>query len=384
MAEVVDRFIGNRVVHHGPGASATLDHEISKRRGRRVGVLTDPGVVKAGVCDSVLGGIKGDVFCFDEIQSEPNYGQVNTCVEYLKKKRCDMVVGLGGGSVLDCAKMAAVMTKNPGEVPDYFGTDLVPNPGLPVVAIPTTAGTGSEVSPASVFVDPKDQVKKGVRSEFMVPEVAILDPSLTSGLPQSLTASTGIDALTHAIEAYTSLHATLISDIFAERSIRLIGEHLRVAYANGKDLSARYGMLMGSFFAGVAFGTAGVGAVHAIAHTLGGTHKVPHGLANALLLPYVMGFNRIGCRERFLQIASLLGERVEDLSLDGGAHRAVEAVQKLCQDVGIPRRLSELEIPEDSIDLIARRSIETGGRILVNNPRVLRIEDAKQILEAAY
>jgi alcohol dehydrogenase class IV len=361
-----------------------LDGEIRKLGGTCVGLITDPGVVKAGICKRVLEGVNAEVFSYEGVEPEPSCELMDGCVGFLREKGCDLVVGLGGGSAMDCAKMAALLMKNTGKVTDYFGADRVPNPGLPVIAIPTTAGTGSEASPGCVFVDPKDGVKKGVRSDFIIPEVAILDPLLTLGLPQGLTASTGVDALTHSIEVYTSLRANLISDMVAEKSIRLIGDHLRVAYSNGNDVSARYGMLMASFLGGVTLASSNVGAVHVLAHTLGGIHKIPHGIANAVFLPYVMEFNRMACRERFARIASFLGECVEGLSLDMASKGAVESVRNLTQDVGIPQRLRDLNIPEDSIDLIAERSIETGQRLLVNNPRVMSVEEAKELLRKAY
>jgi alcohol dehydrogenase class IV len=384
MGEVVNKYLCNNVVHHGPGALSMLDGEIHKFGGARVGLVTDPGVVKAGILQRVLDAANVEIFSYEDVEPEPTYELIDGCVEVLRKKGCDLVIGLGGGSAMDCAKMAAVLMKNTGKVTDYWGADRVPNPGLPVIAIPTTAGTGSEASPACVFVDPEDGVKKGVRSDFIIPEVAILDPLLTLGLPQGLTASTGVDALTHAIEVYTSLRANLISDMVAEKSIRLIGGHLRVAYSNGNDVSARYGMLMASFLGGICLASSNVGAVHVIAHTLGGIYKVPHGIANALLLPYVMEFNRIACRERSAKIASFLGEGIEGLSLDTASQRAVECIKNLTRDVGIPQRLRDLNIPEDSIDLIAERSIETGQRLLANNPRAMSVEEAKEILRTAY
>jgi alcohol dehydrogenase class IV len=384
MSERVDRLVWNRFVHHGPGASADLETIIQKLGGSRAGLFTDPGVVRAGLSRHVLEKVKVEVFCFEEIEPEPSYQLIEGCVGFLNQKGCDVVVALGGGSAIDCAKMAAVMTKNPGKVTDYFGKDRVANPGLPVIAIPTTAGTGSEASPACVFRIPEDRVKRGLRSNFLVPEVVILDPVLTLGLPQSLTASTGMDALTHAIEAYTSLKANVVSNMLAEQSIRLIGRHLRIAYCNGNDLSAREAMLMASFLAGVAFASAGVAAVHALAHTVGGMYQVPHGVANALILPYVMEFNRIGCREEFARIASFLGEPVNGLSLDAASEKAVDSVWRLSQDLGIPGRLRDFDIPEGSIDLTAERAIEAEARLLGNNPRVFGLEEAKQILRRAY
>ena len=384
MSEGVDKLVWNRVVYHGPGASIHLEEAIRKLGGSRVGLFTDPGVVKAGISSHVLEGVKAEVFCFEEIEPEPSYPLIDRCVEFLKEKGCDVVVGLGGGSAIDCAKMTAVMMENKGKITDYIGKACLVNPGLPVIAIPTTAGTGSEATPACVFRVPEEKVKRGLRSDFILPEVAILDPVLTLGLPQSLTASTGMDALTHAIEAYISLNATMITNMFAERSIRLISDHLRVAHSNGNDLSARDGMLMGSFLAGVAFAAAGVAAVHALAHTLGGMHRIPHGLANSLLLPYVMEFNRTDCRKQLARIASFLGEQVDDLSPDVASRRAVEAVQRLSHDVGIPGHLRDLNIPKDSIDLMAERAIESEARLLVNNPRVFTVEDAKEVLRRAY
>jgi len=384
MADKIGKFLTTRIIHHGPGALGKLDGEIGRSGATRVGIVTDRGVVEAGIVERVLAEVKAATFTFDEVQPDPSYELVGRCVAFLKDTRCDLVIGVGGGSSMDTAKMAAVMMRNTGDVPDFFGRDRIPKPGLPVIAIPTTAGTGSEVSPAAVFVDPRDRSKKGVRSDFLLPEAAILDPVLTLTLPQPLTASTGIDALTHAIEAYSASQAALMSDLAAERSIQLIGGNLLSAYARGDDLSAREGMLMGSFLAGIALAVAGVGAVHALAHVLGGTHRIGHGVANALFLPYVMEFNRIGCREKYAKVAALLGERVEGLSLDDASLKAIESVRRLNRDLRIPQLLRDLQIPQDSLDLIAERCMETQGRILANNPRVLSLEEARQILRRAY
>ncbi len=384
MKEQVSKCSCAKVIHHGPGALSRLDEEIRKLNGSRVALVTDPGLVEAGVVDRVLECTKTELLVYQGVRPEPPYEVVHRCVDFLKENGCDLVIGLGGGSSMDVAKMAAVMMANVGRVSDYWGADRIPRPGLPIIAIPTTAGTGSEVSPAAVFVDPSDEAKKGVRSDFLLPEVAILDPVLTLGLPQLLTASTGMDALVHALEAYTSTKATLMSDAMAEQAIAVIGNNLRAAYARGNSLPARTSMLLGSLLAGMALGEAGVGAVHALAHVLGGRHGVGHGVANALFLPYVMAFNRIGCREKYAKVASLLGERVEGLSLDQASLAAVEAVRTLSGDLGIPQRLSDLGIPEDSLDLMAETSMQTQGRILANNPRVVSLSDAKRILREAY
>ena len=377
-------FMCARVIHHGPGALSHLEEEIGRLGGERPALVTDPGLVNAGIVDQVIESVKTRLFCFQDVQPEPPIGLVDRCADFLKDNQCDLVIGLGGGSSLDTAKMAAAMMGNVGRATDYWGAGRIPKPGLDVIAIPTTAGTGSEVTPAAVFVDPSDKAKKGIRSDFFLPEAAILDPVLTIGLPQPLTASTGMDALTHAIESYTSPRATVLSDLVAEKAIAMIGSNLPGAYANGAALSARDGMLLASLLAGMAIAAAGVGAVHALAHVLGGRHGIGHGVANALFLPHVMEFNRVGCRAQYARVAALLGEKVEGLSLDDASMKAVEAVRTLSQAVGVPQRLRDLSIPEDSLDAVAKGCIETQARILTSNPRVMSLEEAKEILRRAY
>lgn len=384
MTERVSKFITTQAVHHGPGALNQLSREVRKRSCRRVGIITDPSIAQVGILQRVRDILETDTFCFAEVIPEPPYELVDQCVSFLRGHQCDLVIGLGGGSSIDTAKMAAVMLNNTEEISEYFGVDKIPNPGIPVIAIPTTAGTGSEVSPAAVFTDSRDDTKKGVRTDFLLPAAAILDPEFTLSLPQKLTASTGIDALTHAIECYTAFNATLLSDLTAEKGMSLIGAHLRKAYADGRDMDARYGMLMGSYLAGIALAVANVGVVHALAQTIGGLYHIPHGIANALFLPYVMEFNRIACREKYARVAALMGESIGGLSLDDASLKAVKAVRRLTQDLKIPQRLRDLEIPEDAIELVPGRCLQTQGRIVVNNPRTLTLEEAREIVQAAY
>ncbi|MCE5265298.1 MAG: iron-containing alcohol dehydrogenase [Deltaproteobacteria bacterium] len=384
MTERVSKFITTQAVHHGPGALNQLSREVRKRSCQRVGIITDPSIAQVGILQRVRDILETDTFCFAEVIPEPPYELVDQCVSFLRGHQCDLVIGLGGGSSIDTAKMAAVMLNNTEKISEYFGVDKIPNPGIPVIAIPTTAGTGSEVSPASVFTDSRDDTKKGVRTDFLLPAAAILDPEFTLSLPQKLTASTGIDALTHAIECYTAFNATLLSDLAAEKGMSLIGTHLRKAYADGRDMDARYGMLMGSYLAGIALAVANVGVVHALAQTIGGLYHIPHGIANALFLPYVMEFNRIACREKYARVAALMGESIDGLSLDDASLKAVKAVRRLTQDLKIPQRLRDLEIPEDTIELVPGRCLQTQGRIVVNNPRTLTLEEAREIVQAAY
>jgi len=384
MAEQIGKFLTTQVIYHGPGALARLAGEIRKLGGKKVAILTDQGVAQAGLRDRVAAATEAAWCSFEGIPAEPPYEVVEQCVTKMRDEGCDLVVALGGGSVIDTSKMAALLMTNGGQVTDYFGVDKLPLPGLPVVAIPTTAGTGSEVSPACVFVDSRDHTKKGVRSDFVLPRAAILDPELTISLPPRLTASTGMDALTHAIECYTSPRATLINDLVAEKAIALIGENLRTAYARGEDVQARDGMLMGSLLAGMALAIANVGVVHALAQTIGGMVHVPHGVANALLLPHVMAFNRIGCRAKYARVAALLGERTEGLSLEDASLAAVSAVRRLAQDLHLPQRLRDVDVPEDLLQIVAQRCMETQTRIVTNNPRTVSEDDALELLKEAF
>jgi len=341
-------------------------------------------VARAGLVERALAGVTAQVGVFAEVEPEPPVTLVERAVAFIRAHEAQAVIGLGGGSSMDTAKMAALMMGNKGSVADYWGTDRVPHAGLPVIAIPTTAGTSSEISPAAVFVDPEAHTKKGVNCNLLLARVAILDPELTLGLPPALTASTGLDALTHAIEAYTSPRASLLTDGNAERGVQLIGEHLRRAYARGDDLEARTGMFAGCLFAGLALAEVNVGAVHGLAQALGGRHPVGHGLANALLLPHVMAFNRIACRAKYARVAELLGEYTEGLSLDEAAERAVEAVRRLTVELGIPQRLRDINVPRNLLDEVAQSAIDTQQRVMGNNPRAVSLDEARAILRLAW
>lgn len=380
----VTRFRTAPVVYFGPGAVSKLEGELQQLHAERVALFTDPGVEKAGLVQRVIAGLSSQVAVFADVVPEPPVALVDRAVAFIREQRAQAVIGLGGGSSMDTAKMAALMIGNRGTVTDYWGVDRVPNPGLPVIAIPTTAGTSSELSPAAVFIDPESHTKKGINSNLLLARVAILDPELTLGLPPNLTAATGMDALTHAIESYTSPRASLLTDGHAERGIQLIGQHLRRAVCRGDDLEARTGMLAGCFFAGLGLAEVNVGAVHGLAQALGGLFPIGHGLANALLLPYVMAANRIACREKYARTAELLGEATEGLSLDEASERSVEAVRRLTVEIGIPQRLRELNVPRNLLDDVAQSAIETQQRVMTNNPRLITLDEAKALLRAAW
>jgi alcohol dehydrogenase len=276
-----------------------------------------------------------------------------------------------------------VLATNPGSAEDYLGIEKIPNPGIPKIIIPTTAGTGSEVTNVAVLSLKAAHTKKGIVSRHLFADVAILDPELTVGLPPAVTAATGMDALTHAIEAYVSRFAQPLTDHFALEAIRLIGASLRTAVHNGQDLDAREAMLTGSMYAGLAFGSAATGMVHGLAMPLGGRFNVPHGIANAVLLPYVMRYNLISSLDRYRDVAIALGERVERLSVRQGAERAIAAVEELSADIGIPSHLDDLSIPKSAIAELASDGM-SNVRQVRPNPRNVTYEGLVSILERAF
>ena len=384
MANTISLFLSTPYVRHGPGALSRLPEEIKRLNAERIGILTDRGLADSGIRAKVEDVVEGNLLWYENVEPEPSMESADRTAVFLREQKCDVVVAVGGGSVIDTAKMASVISRNGGRVTDYYSKKLDFLPGLPLIAVPTTAGTGSEATPAAVFRDPDDEVKRGIRSELFMPASAILDPELTVTLPEKLTASTGMDALTHALEAYVSPMATVFSDMAAERSISLIFSHLKTAVEEGGDREARAGMLIGSYLGGVAIAIANVGAVHVLAHTLGGLHKVPHGLANALLLPYVMEFNRNACAEKYAKAARLMGVDIHNLDDDAAARLAVESVSQLARDAGLPPSFQYLGVPESAIDRVPDLCLESQARILSFNPRPVSREDAVRILKQAY
>lgn len=285
---------------------------------------------------------------------------------------------------MDIAKAAAVLATNEGKARDYQGLNKVSKPGLPKIMVPTTAGTGSEVTFTAVLSNKEPKGKAGINSPYLFPELALLDPLLTLSAPPAITASTGMDALTHAIEAYTSLQATVITDALTLKAIELIAQNLHRAVAEGQNEEAREKMLLGSLLAGMGLANAGVGAVHALAYPLGGLYRVPHGVANGLLLPYVMEFNLEKSLEKFVRVARAMEEETENLSSQETAQRAVEAVNKLSGEIPVPRRLRELEagITEKDFPGMAASAMKV-TRPLENNPRRMTEEEAIKIYERA-
>jgi alcohol dehydrogenase len=385
MPRVLNFKMSDRILF-GNGALAELPHWVRQLGGSNPLLVTDPGLVKAGMAARVLEVLAADGITaqlYDRVEPDPRIEVLYDCLAAAKAQGADLFIGLGGGSSLDIAKLTSVLMTNPGDVRDYVGTGKVPSPGLPKILIPTTSGTGSEVTPIGVLSDQDEHLKKGVVSDYLYADVALIDPELTLGLPPSVTAYTGMDALTHAIEAYTNRYTQPFVDTFSLRAIELIGANLRRAVSCGEDPLARYNMALGSLYGGLSLGSVNTGAAHALAYPLGGTFNVPHGVANALLLPHVMRFNLITDLGRFARIAAALGRRVESLAERQAAEQAVEAVLELSSDIGIVSRLRDLNIHESAVDSLAEAAMNV-TRLLNVNPRRVTLADAKAIYRAAW
>lgn len=359
---------------------------IAELGGHRVFLVADPGLKQAGIIkevSSLLDKAKIPHTLYDKVTPEPGLKLADQAAKLAKSNKADCVVGLGGGSALDIAKAVGILLTNGGKAEDYLGLGNIKLPGVPKIMIPTTAGTGAEVTFTAVFINEKTNSKGGMNGDPLYPDAAILDPALTLSLPPHVTAATGIDAFTHALEAFVSTQAHVISDMYALEAISLICNNLGTAYANGSNLEARSAMLMGSLLGGKALATAGVGLVHAMAYPLGGMFNTAHGLANAVLLPYVVEYNIIGSPEKFATVAQVMGYETEGLALREAAQLAVEAIHQLNADVGIPNSLADLNIPADKIPEMAQIAL-TVTRPVENNPRKPTKEDVMAVYEAAF
>lgn len=375
----------------GDGCASAVGSESKGLGAGRVLLVTDPVIRER--TDSVENAERSlrdagvVVEVFSEVEHDPLVATALSCTEFAREFRPDVIVGLGGGSSLDIAKATSIyLTNEATPLGEMWGLENVPKRGLPSILMPTTGGTGSEASRACVLTDVEPDgahKKKSIFSSKVVSTVAIVDPLLTVSAPPALTASTGMDALTHAIETYVSKEAQALTDPLALEAIRLIGKYLRRAVANGDDLEARRGMANAAFMAGLAFSNGQLGIVHAIAVVMGGQFGVPHGIANAIILPYVMEFNEMAATERFARIAAALGERVEGLSKRDAAHRASEAVFRLMDDIGVPRRLEAVNVPRDAVSELAEEVFRTQGRLRGVNPRGTTQQDFVRILERA-
>ncbi|WP_415342115.1 L-threonine dehydrogenase [Clostridium perfringens] len=342
-------------------------------------VLGQIGIVKK-VTD-VLDNKDIEYAIYDETKPNPTVKNVNDGLELLKEKECDFVISLGGGSAHDCAKGIALLATNGGEIKDYEGVDKSKKPQLPMVGINTTAGTGSEMTLFAIITDEERHIKMALVDKHLTPIIAVNDPMLMLAMPKSLTAATGMDALTHAVEAYVSTAATPITDACAEKAIELISNYLVNAVENGQDVEARDMMAYAEYLAGMAFNNASLGYVHAMAHQLGGFYNLPHGVCNAILLPHVQEYNKATSASRLAKIAKIMGGNIEGLTDEQGADLCIDMIKSLSQTVGIPEGLGVLGVKESDFETLATNALNDACSL--TNPRKGNLKEVIAIFKKA-
>jgi len=342
-------------------------------------LVTDRGIINSGIANKVLSQFQ-DICVFDEVEQNPKSTTINRAGEIVRTIKPDFVIGLGGGSSIDAAKAVALLATNGGKIEDYEGKEKYKSPPIPVLAIPTTCGTGSEVTWVSIITDTKRMFKMSIKGPRMFPAVALIDPDLLVSLPPPLIASTGMDAITHAIEAYTVKPHTYITDIFARKALQLIFQSLESVYKDIKNnKEARENIMLGSTLAGMAFGNSDVGAVHCIAEAVGGLYDIPHGVANSIFLPFVMEFNLPAVKNRYAKIARLVG--IEEKDDDTAAHELIQKIKALSHSLNIPS-FKDLGIKESEFSEIAQKSFQNNSN--PSNPREIHSEDYIEILRKTF
>lgn len=368
----------------GAGSVNEVGNKIAELGGKKVLLVTDKVLNKLGMASQVSKIIKKagvDVEVFDGAEPNPTDQNVLAGLKAWEAAGCDSIVSLGGGSSHDCAKGIGLVASNGGKIQDFEGVDMSKNKMVPLVAVNTTAGTASEMTRFCIITDTSRRVKMAIVDWRVTPAVSINDPELMTGMPASLTAATGMDALTHAVEAYVSTAANPLTDAAALMSMKLIAKYLPIAVANGTNAEAREKMAYAQFLAGKAFNNASLGYVHAMAHQLGGYYNLPHGVCNAILLPHVSEFNVIGNAERFADIAEALGENIVGLSTTEAAGRAITAIKTLSKSIGIPQGLANLNVKrEDFAEMAANAKLDA---CQLTNPRLASLDDVIQLYENA-
>lgn len=374
-------------IFFGEGISRDLS-DLARRYGAsRVMLVTDRVIGKTKGFASIEAGLKEKgipTVVYDETEPEPPVDAVDRAAVVMRESGCQMAVAVGGGSAIDSAKAMCMLCTNEGSVREYLfgGNRTVENRPLPLVCVPTTAGSGSEVTASSVISDPERGIKLSITHEWLIPLAAVIDPVMHKDMPPVITASTGMDALTHAIEAYVSRNAEPLSDALALAAIRLIAENIRTATYQPDCMEARSGMALASVMAAASFVNAGLGAVHGISQAMGGVAHVSHGIGNALLLPFVCEANLPGNMERYARIAALLGEKTEGLPVHQAAGRCVEAIHRMLRELRLPAALHEVKVTREMFPEIVKGGM--AYRLMPLNPVPLKEEDIYSILEKAF
>jgi alcohol dehydrogenase class IV len=380
-------FNTTRSIVSGPGAIARIGELAKPILGQRVLLVTDKGLLKLGVLAPALAALAAagiEVAVFDKVEADPPEANILAGVEAAKAHGASGILAIGGGSPMDVAKVIALIAGSGEALSEAYGVGMAKGPRLPLVLVPTTAGTGSEVTPIAIITTGEAE-KKGIVSPLLLPDLALLDADLTLGLPPAVTAATGIDAMVHAIEAYASRSANNnpISRGLAKEALKLLGGNIREACTNGTNREARANMLLGSLLAGQAFANSPVAAVHALAYPIGGHFHVPHGLSNALVLPHVLRFNLPVAGGLYAQIAADAFPELADVPMEERAEAFINALVSLSYELAVPQRLRDVGIPEDAVPLLAREAMKQ-TRLLVNNPREMSLQDAHSIYANAY
>ena len=370
----------------GMNTADLVAEEAKQLGGDKVMVVTDPGVIQAELTGSIEDAMQAagiDYVIYDNVEPDPPARVIDEGAEVFRQQGCNLVLGIGGGSSLDASKGISILAGNSGSILEYVGIDQVPQKGAPMILMPTTAGTGSEVSRGTVITDEDRNTKCVVFSPFVIADTAIVDPLLTLSMPPTVTADTGIDALVHAIETYVSMNATVFSDILAERAIELIADYLPMAWAKGANMEARYQMSLAATLAGMAFASGGVGAVHALAYPLGTEFHMTHGRTNAIMLPHIVAYNLAGNVRKYARIAYLMGQDVEGLPMLEAADMAPAAVLELLETVNVSCRIGDYGIPEEALPKLVAGAMNQ-SRLFAANPRDLSEEDVREIYQSAF
>lgn len=382
---MANRFILNETAYFGCGARKELKNEIARRGFRKAFVVADKDLIRFGTTDLVVNELGDTPYAmFSDFKANPTVQNVKDGVAAFASAKADFIIAIGGGSAIDTAKGIAIVSNNPefGDVVSLEGVADTKKKCVPIIALPTTAGTAAEVTINYVIIDEETGRKMVCVDPNDIPSLAIIDAELMATMPKGLTASTGMDALTHAIEGYITKGAWELSDMFELKAIELISANLRAATANGKDMQARESMALAQYVAGMAFSNVGLGCVHSMAHPLGARFDIAHGVANALLLPIVMEYNMPAAVDKYCEIAKAMGVDISGMNRDEGAKAAVEAVKKLSIDLGIPQTLREINIPKDALAQLSKDAFAdvcTGG-----NPREITEQDILNLYNKAF
>ena len=370
----------------GSGSLTSLKEIIASYGTGRVLIVTDKGIRQAGILDQVIkaAGEDAKVFdIFDRVLPNPDIASMEACGQVVTPGKYALVIGLGGGSPMDVAKAAAVLPANGGKISPLLGRGMIKRPGVPLCLIPTTSGTGSEVTQAIVVDDPESGTKKAIWDRHVIPHVVIVDPDLTIGMPASLTADTGLDALVHGIEAYTARTTNLVAQAYAGECIRLVARHLPRAVQDGSNLEARSGMSLAATLGGLAISNGGLGAIHGLAYPLDTVKHIPHGRTVAIMAPWVIDFNRMGNEATYARIARFLGEAVDNLDTRMASQKAVSGLIKLMESVGVSPYLTEHGIQSAEVDGLAKEAFRVSQRLLPSNPRNMTEKDVLEIYRTA-